>query len=135
MIARKQPLMERRQRRGFTLIEVLVVVMIIVILAGGGTVLYLKYLEEAKANASYTRLKNVEKACEAYAISHSGNPPSLDVLLAQNGGTLEQDALYDAWGQPIGYSPDGGQYHGGNGKPDLWVQGHAYPDGSPIYNK
>jgi general secretion pathway protein G len=127
--------MQQQRRRGFTLIEILVVLMIIVILAGGGTVLYLKYLEQAKADASYTRLKNVEKACEAFAIRNGGNPPSLDTLLVQNGGTLEPDALMDAWGQAIGYNPDGTQYHGGNGKPDLWVQGHNDPGtGGPIYN-
>jgi prepilin-type N-terminal cleavage/methylation domain-containing protein len=123
MLMRKENPRETRQRRGFTLIEVLVVVMIIVILAGGGTMLYLRFLEQAKADTSYTRLKNLEKACEAYAIKNGGYPVQLQDLV--QAGLVEESALLDAWDQPIAYDANGGMHNGT--KPDLWVEGHNDP--------
>src|SRR4051794_37969826 len=113
---------ETRERRGFTLIEVLVVVAIIVILAGGATMLVLNRLEEAKRSATYTRLKNLEEACGTFKVRFGQYPDNLQQLVDEQ--YVEQSALQDAWGDPIQGYDSNGAGHRGN-KPDLWVDGHG----------
>src|ERR1051326_6490191 len=113
---------EARERRGFTLIEVLVVVAIIVILAGGATMLVLNRLAEAKRKTTYTRFQTLDSACQQFYSKYGRYPDSLSELADNSNGTafVEQAALYDAWDQPISYQAEGNADSGG--KPVLYVQ-------------
>jgi prepilin-type N-terminal cleavage/methylation domain-containing protein len=54
-------------RRGFTLMEVIVVAAIIVILAGAGTVVYMKFIEDAKVDQARMECQQIETAVLAYS--------------------------------------------------------------------
>jgi general secretion pathway protein G len=99
----------RRNRGGFTLMEMLVVVAIIVMLAGVSTYGYMKYLEGAKESSAKIQIQRLSEAVEAYKVQHDGNPPgSLAELTVPEGtqpAALEQKELIDPWNMPYQYEP------------------------------
>jgi general secretion pathway protein G len=113
-------------RAGFTLMEVLVVVAILVVLAGTGGVIYMNYLEDAKADVARTQVKSLEMAADAYRLGNGDYPPNLAVLTQPepNGkaAKLEPNALIDPWGREYSYAYPG-QHHQGTTKPDIWSAG------------
>ncbi len=122
MLMRRMLSTQAPRRRGFTLIEILVVVAIIVILAGAATMVYMRYLEDAKRDTSYHKIKQLEEAAEIYYARNSTFPPSLEEFVNPSDGRgsyVEQEGLVDAWGKPFSYDP-AGPNHGGT-KPDIWT--------------
>jgi prepilin-type N-terminal cleavage/methylation domain-containing protein len=95
---------ETRNRRGFTLIEVMVVAAIIVILAGGATMLYLNRLEDAKLDSSKARAKNLAHAIELYEIKN-GVPNDLQDLVTA--GYIEESGLLDSWNNKMSFDVSG----------------------------
>ena len=98
-----------RQRRGFTLLEVLVVTAILVILAGLATFATVSYLETAHVKEALLKMQKIEQACKAYQVSNDGNwPSSLNDLIAPTDGRpfLEggQTAITDPWFKPFQFS-------------------------------
>ena len=98
-----------RQRRGFTLLEVLVVTAILVILAGLATFATVSYLEKAHVSEAKLKMSNIEKAISAYQVSNDGNWPSTlnDLIAPADGRPLlvgGQAAITDPWGKPFQFS-------------------------------
>src|SRR5262245_49420318 len=108
-------------RSAFTLLEVLIVVAILVVLAGVGGVTYMKFLEESREDAAFTKIKTIETV--ALGINtRSGSFPQTLAEMAQpsaDGGqpALEAEYLKDPWGKEFQYDPAGG--HNGGRKPDI----------------
>jgi general secretion pathway protein G len=121
----------RYQKRGFTLIELMVVVIIIAALAGMVIPHVLPASEEAKKKIAKGDIANIEMALRLYRLHH-GNYPSteqgLKVLLQPpqtddwNEPYLEKAAV-DPWGNPYKYQNPG--THNPR-RFDLWSPG---PDG------
>ena len=98
-----------RQRRGFTLLEVLVVTAILVILAGLATFATVSYLEKAHVSEAKLKMSKIESAINAYQVSNDGNwPTSLnDLITPPDGRPLlvgGQAAITDPWGKPFQFS-------------------------------
>jgi general secretion pathway protein G len=100
----------RRNRRGFTLLELLLVMAIIVVLASITTVAVLKFRENSSKDAAFTQISMLSKACTAYNLNVGFFPNSLNDLVTlptgmnQNqwrGPYLESRTVpLDPWGQP-----------------------------------
>jgi general secretion pathway protein G len=93
-------------RAAFTLMEVLVVAAILVILASVASVGVLRYLDDAKEQAAFTGVKNIETAAAAFKLTHGDWPTSLaDLLVPEEGKPAPMDAnqLRDPWGNEYVY--------------------------------
>src|SRR5260221_4886236 len=127
----------RADRRGFTLMEVLVVVAIVLVLASVATISVFSYLDNAKRDAALANLKALTNACKTYKLRFDEYPPSLEQLLTlPNGGKSLLDngreALTDPWGQPYRYDQSGQQNRSaGRDAPDISCMD---PDGKVIGN-
>ena len=129
MIQRKQRTVV--QRRGFTLMEVLVVVAIIVVLAGIAAPIVLNRLEEAKMDRARIDCKAISDACGTYYISNGQYPESLDLLVQprEGGGKpyLPESALSDPWGKRYQMrNPGTHRENASMGRPDIFT---TSPDG------
>jgi len=118
-------------RSAFTLLEVLVVVAILLVLASVATVYAVRYLEDAKADATKMKMQAISGACKNYYAKTGNYPASLNDLIQPTDGAepfLEGglDAITDSWQQPIQFSVE--QPAGGAGEyvPVLRAQS---PDG------
>ncbi len=87
-------------RRGFTLMEVLVVVAILVILAGTASIFVFQYLDQAKKDRARLDIQTLSTASKTYMIQNAGTPPDnlQQVLYLVEGGSASN--LQDPWGQP-----------------------------------
>jgi len=125
-----------RQRRGFTLIEVLLVLVILVIIGSIAVVAIGPIQRGAYINAASAQIKALKTPLNAYRLDQ-GNFPStqqgLQALRTQpsdlavpekwNGPYLETEIPLDPWGNPYRYEFPG--KHEAN-QPDIWSYG---PDG------
>ncbi len=119
-----RPLMKRtrsadsRNRRGFTLLELMLVMAILVMLASLGTVFVLRMQGSAKADATRSQIATLAQQCKAYRMDVGRFPSSLnDLYVAPAGlspqkwrgpymeGAAAQDTL-DQWGNPFTYQAD-----------------------------
>ena len=70
----------RRDRGGFTLIEILLVVAIIAMLASLVAVNIPKYIKSSRISAAKGQISNFDTAINAFLLEHGKYPPSLDAL-------------------------------------------------------
>lgn len=112
----------RRRRRGFTLMEVLLVLAILVILGSLVTVSYVNIQRGANIRSAETQLNLLDEAIGLYQLDIGRIPASLDSLreppadLANpakyNGPYLKTEVPMDPWNQAYLYEADmqSGQY-------------------------
>lgn len=113
-----------RNRRGFTLMEVLVVVAILVILASVSSIFVFRYLDQAKDDRAKADLAALTTACQSYKLHYQEYPPSLQSLIQPPEGKPFMDspeAILDPWGRQYQYDANGARNNGL--KPDIWTTG------------
>lgn len=108
---------ERKRRKGFTLMEVLLVMAILIILASLVTVGYQAIQSGAKEDSARTQIKTFEQACMIYMNDVGNLPNDLSELRIEPQGTddwrgpyLEKDVPNDPWKNPYNYSTTQDQY-------------------------
>lgn len=121
------------QRRGFTLMEVLLVLAILGVIIGLVVPNLMGQRKKANIGATNLAISNVEQALKLYALDHDGEyPPTasgLEALLTAPGNDPKWKGPYiesgkvpaDAWGNPLQYAYPGTHQQGD--KPDLWSMG------------
>lgn len=77
--------MERRNRKGFTLIELMIVIAIIAILAAILVPNFMKARAQGQLTSCKSNVKNIGTACELYSTDNNGQYP--DAITALQGGT------------------------------------------------
>jgi general secretion pathway protein G len=109
----------RRNRKGFTLIELMVVILIISLLAGFVAPNVLKRLRGAKADLAKPRMALIENALKAFEFDCGRLPDEseggLEALLVAppdmeekwNGPYLKKSQLLDPWGNEYLYISEG----------------------------
>jgi prepilin-type N-terminal cleavage/methylation domain-containing protein len=73
-------LINRRETKGFTLVEVLVVVVILAILAAIAVPIYLQYVESARAGEAQEAIGSVWAASKVYHAEHGSWPTDIRQL-------------------------------------------------------
>lgn len=128
---------EKRQERGFTLIEIMAVVVIMGMLMATLAIGITGQIDKARVNNAKTQITRIEQALEFYKLDNKRFPTAdqgLDALLTKPtsppvpkdynpAGYIKRDVLMDPWDQPFQYLIPG------NHNPytfDLWSYG---PDG------
>jgi len=104
---------QRRARRGFTLVELLLVVTILGILAAVVVVNFTGKGEEARIAATRTSIANIGVAIAAFDAKNSRLPETLDELTSEDEkgvAMLKKDSLNDSWGHPFQYKKTGYKY-------------------------
>ena len=99
----------KKNRFGFTLIEVMVCVCIVGVLSGIATPLYIGYRERARVVVAISDMKTIETAIFNFFATGGALPDSL----AQIG----MNDLRDPWGNPYAYLRINGADLSGNGAP------------------
>src|SRR5262245_54653173 len=93
----------RRERLGFTLMEVLVVCAILVILAGTAAIGIFRYLDQANVNKARFDIQALTTAAKTYVTEHGAQPPeNLEQVLQYIDGGSESN-LIDPWGNRYQY--------------------------------
>jgi general secretion pathway protein G len=92
----------RRNRGGFTLIEILLVVAIIAMLAGLVAVNIPKYIKSSRVSAAKGQISNFDTALNAYLLDHGKYPPTLEALTAGDEPVMATLPL-DPWQNPYKY--------------------------------
>lgn len=102
----------RRRRRGFTLMEVLLVMAILVVLGSLVTVSYINIQRSSNIKAAGTQINLVKDAVELYQLDMGRTPPSLEAMMEPAGGEagskyggpyLKEVLPPDPWGNPYKY--------------------------------
>lgn len=106
---RKRHRSRRRNRKGFTLLEVLLVLVILVILGSMATVFIRGAGKKARINAAKSQIASFEKALNMYEMDYLNYPSSsegLNALVAPpNGGDpyIDKALPLDPWGNQYQY--------------------------------
>ncbi len=93
----------RRNRGGFTLVEVLVVVAIIGMLAGLAVVNVISQLERSRVGAAKAQLSNFKAGITTYLLKNGRFPKTLDALFEGADPAMEPPLPPDPWGNPYKY--------------------------------
>ncbi len=108
----------RRRRKAFTLVELLVVIVILSMLAALAGPKLFSYVGKSKRELAKPTLRYVEDALERFALDCGRYPDEsegLEVLVVMpedlegkwNGPYLKRSQLNDPWGNPIVYVQEG----------------------------
>ena len=119
-----------RERRGFTLMEVLLVLAILVILFSTAVGIYTGVQASSDVNAAKVQIGAIDSAVERYRATAREYPSAIEDLstmpahLTQNkwAGPHIQDIPDDPWGNPYVYAYPGTQ-NAHLDKPDIWSWG------------
>ena len=109
--------MKRKQnRRGFTLLELMLVMAILVILASLATVAVLNVRRGADTDAAVVQINTLTQQCKAFKLNMGYFPNTLDDLIVQPQGTTPQkwrgpymetsQIPLDSWGNAFTYQAD-----------------------------
>lgn len=125
----------RRNRAGFTLLELLIVLAIIVVIAAMVVPNLMGQQDIAKIQTTKGAIKNLESTAKMYRATHGDYPESLEMLMQpQNidGKEIEaalENAPLDAWQNALHYEfPN--QKADGVSKPAIWSNGPDQKDDS-----
>lgn len=120
----------RRERRGFTLLELMIVLAILAVIVGLVLPNLLGAQKKAMVKNAKIQVHSVEEAAEHYAADHDGEfPASLDLLMASPGGNDPKwkgpylkggKTPNDPWSNPIQYTYPGSH---NSDLPDIWSMG------------
>lgn len=132
---------KNRNRRGFTLLELLIVVGILVMLAAFALPSLLGTQKQAQQDAATAQIAEFENVLRTYQVQNGALPTteqSLRALLEKPeskpvpkrwaGPYLTSDNTNDPWGNPYQYAYPG--EHNGAKKPDIWSLGPDAEDGT-----
>lgn len=125
-----------RQRRRFSLMELMIVLLIIGLLTAVVGPTFLKKADKAKYRTGQLQLKLVSNAIKDYYLDMDAYPDRLEDLVT-NPGSNKWDGPYldppkvpvDPWGEPFQYN-----YPGQHGKFDLVSYGADKSPGGEKYN-
>ena len=92
----------RRNRGGFTLIEILLVVAIIAMLASLVAVNIPKYIKSSRISAAKGQISNFDTAINAYLLEHGKYPPAFEALTAGDEPVMATLPI-DPWQNPYKY--------------------------------
>ncbi len=105
----------RDQRKGFTLMELLLVMAILVIMASMVTFAFLNIQKNAQSDATLSQINTLKNACTSYKLQVGRFPNSLDDLFIQPAGMstrqwrgpyLQEAVPMDPWGNDYSYTAD-----------------------------
>ncbi len=95
-------------KKGMSLVEIMVVIAIIGVLMTVIAVNVTGYLDDANNSATKIEINNIEKALAAYSYKHKGKYPSTgEGLDAAKKYFPNNETPTDAWGQPFQYFSPG----------------------------
>ncbi len=103
-------------RKGFTLVELLVVIVILAMLSGIVAPRFFGQIEKAKWDSCVAKMAPVESAIDTFLLNTNFYPQSLDELLNDPGLAgwagpyLKEKQLYDPWDNAYIYLPYNGGY-------------------------
>jgi len=106
----------RRNRRAFTLIEILVVIVIIAVLAGAIAPRLFRHIGEAKQSVAKNNIAEIEKAIEIFYYDYGRWPSELDELVTRpadideakwNPPTIRAKDIIDPWDNTFLYRQPG----------------------------
>lgn len=109
---------QRRLRRAFTLLEVMLVLIILVVIAGFAIRNFTGVLDQADKRAATAQLAQLSSAVKQYQLMMQQLPPSLDALMNQpsdlaNPGDwtkLLDKIPADPWNRPYEYKVNGSTF-------------------------
>lgn len=133
---------DRRRRRGFTLIELIVVIIVLGLLAGLVAPQIFGRVSEAKGVTAKTQIELLGAALDSYRLDNGGYPtteqglaalrdkPTRDPVPANwRGPYLRKDIPLDPWGRPYVYTFPGTRNKNGFDLLSLGRDGKAGGDG------
>lgn len=91
------------KRRAFSIIELMGVLALIGILAGISALAIPQILDGAKRDSTKQSMKVIAQAIELYSMQNKGELPPTGQIAVLTPLMKSQNALNDAWGQPIMY--------------------------------
>jgi general secretion pathway protein G len=127
----------RRERRGFTLMEVLLVLAILVILFSTAVGVYTGIQASSYRNSAKVQVENIDQAAQRFQASVGQWPTVIDDLNVQPAGITPlkwagphiEEIPADPWGNPYQYVYPG-QQNAHLDKPDIWSWGPDQQSGT-----
>lgn len=106
----------RRNRRGFTLLELILVMAILVLLSSLAVVGVMQIQRNSQSDAALTQIATLKQSCRMFKLNVGRYPSQLADLVALPSGLTQQQwrgpylqdgrIPVDPWGNPFNYSAD-----------------------------